>query len=145
MKKLSFFLILFSLVTTSNAHAHIEVSNSWARLIPNGMGALFLDLQNSHSESDILIRASSPNAKSAMLHKTERKNNITSMKHLMNGIKIPANENVSLKPGSYHIMLSGLDKNLKLGDKIQVILEFNNSGPVTLEPILKIKPPVYNQ
>ena len=107
--------------------------------------ALFLDLQNSHSESDILIRASSPNAKSAMLHKTERKNNITSMKHLMNGIKIPANENVSLKPGSYHIMLSGLDKNLKLGDKIQVTLEFNNSGPVTLEPILKIKPPVYNQ
>ena len=73
MKKLSFFLILFSLVTTSNAHAHIEVSNSWARLIPNGMGALFLDLQNSHSESDILIRASSPNAKSAMLHQTERK------------------------------------------------------------------------
>jgi copper(I)-binding protein len=63
----------------------------------------------------------------------------------MNGIKIPANENVSLKPGSYHIMLSGLDKNLKLGDKIQVTLEFNNSGPVTLEPILKIKPPVYNQ
>ena len=127
MKKLSFFLILFSLITTSNAHAHIEVSNSWARLIPNGMGALFLDLQNSHSESDILIRASSPNAKSAMLHQTERKNNITSMKHLMNGIKIPANENVSLKPGSYHIMLSGLDKNLKLGDKIQVTLEFNNS------------------
>jgi copper(I)-binding protein len=42
-------------------------------------------------------------------------------------------------------MLSGLDKNLKLGDKIQVTLEFNNSGPVTLEPILKIKPPVYNQ
>lgn len=145
MKKLSFFLILFSLIITSNAHAHIEVSNSWARLIPNGMGALFLDLQNSHSESDILIRASSPNAKSVMLHQTERKNNITSMKHLMNGIKIPANENVSLKPGSYHIMLSGLDKNLKLGDKIQVTLEFNNSGPVTLEPILKIKPPVYNQ
>ena len=145
MKKLSFFVILFSLVTTSNAHAHIEVSNSWARLIPNGMGALFLDLQNSHSESDILIRASSPNAKSVMLHQTERKNNITSMKHLMHGIKIPANENVSLKPGSYHIMLSGLDKNLKLGDKIQVTLEFNNIGPVTLEPILKIKPPVYNQ
>ena len=145
MKRLIFLFTFFLFISSQNVSAHIEVSNSWARLIPNGMGALFLDLQNSHSESDILIRASSPNAKSAMLHQTERKNNITSMKHLMNGIKIPANENVSLKPGSYHIMLSGLDKNLKLGDKIQVTLEFNNSGPVTLEPILKIKPPVYNQ
>ena len=145
MKRLIFLFTFFLFISSQNVSAHIEVSNSWARLVPNGMGALYFDIQNSHSESDILIRASSPNAKSAMLHQTERKNNITSMKHLMNGIKIPANENVSLKPGSYHIMLSGLDKNLKLGDKIQVTLEFNNSGPVTLEPILKIKPPVYNQ
>ena len=141
MKKLSFFLILFSLITTSNAHADIEVSNSWARLIPNGMGALFLDIQNSHSESDILIRASSPNAKSVMLHETQRKDNITSMKHLMMGIKIPENKNLSLKPGSFHIMLSGLDKGLKLGDKIEVLLEFKNNENITLYPTLKIKPP----
>ena len=45
MKKLSFLLIFFSLVVLGNANAHIEVSNSWARLIPNGMGALFLEIQ----------------------------------------------------------------------------------------------------
>ena len=144
MKKLSFFLILFSMVTTSNAHAHIEVSNSWARLIPNGMGALFLEIQNSHPESDILTQASSPNAKSVMIHQTERKNNITSMKHLMKGINIPANGNISLKPGSYHIMLSGLDKDLKLGDKIEVTLEFSKNKSITVKPVLKIKPPFYN-
>ena len=144
MKKLSFLLIFFSLVVLGNANAHIEVSNSWARLIPNGMGALFLEIQNSHPESDILTQASSPNAKSVMIHQTERKNNITSMKHLMKGINIPANGNISLKPGSYHIMLSGLDKDLKLGDKIEVTLEFNKNESITVTPVLKIKPPFYN-
>ena len=144
MKKLSFLLIFFSLVVLGNANAHIEVSNSWARLIPNGMGALFLEIQNSHPESDILTQASSPNARSVMIHQTERKNNITSMKHLMKGINIPANGNISLKPGSYHIMLSGLDKDLKLGDKIEVTLEFNKNESITVTPVLKIKPPFYN-
>ena len=144
MKKLSFLLIFFSLVVLGNANAHIEVSNSWARLIPNGMGALFLEIQNSHPESDVLTQASSPNAKSVMIHQTERKNNITSMKHLMKGINIPANGNLSLKPGSYHIMLSGLDKDLKLGDKIEVTLEFSKNKSITVKPVLKIKPPFYN-
>ena len=144
MKKLSFLLIFFSLVVLGNANAHIEVSNSWARLIPNGMGALFLEIQNSHPESDILTQASSPNAKSVMIHQTERKNNITSMKHLMKGINIPANGNISLKPGSYHIMLSGLDKDLKLGDKIEVTLEFSKNKSITVKPVLKIKPPFFN-
>ena len=144
MKKLSFLLIFFSLFVLGNANAHIEVSNSWARLIPNGVGALFLEIQNSHPESDVLTQASSPNAKSVMIHQTERKNNITSMKHLMKGINIPANGNISLKPGSYHIMLSGLDKDLKLGDKIEVTLEFSKNKSITVKPVLKIKPPFYN-
>jgi len=144
MKKLSFLLIFFSLVVLGNANAHIEVSNSWARLTPNGVGALFLEIQNSHPESDVLTQASSPNAKSVMIHQTERKNNITSMKHLMKGINIPANGNISLKPGSYHIMLSGLDKDLKLGDKIEVTLEFSKNKSITVKPVLKIKPPFYN-
>ena len=108
------------------------------------MGALFLEIQNSHPESDVLTQASSPNAKSVMIHQTERKNNITSMKHLMKGINIPANGNISLKPGSYHIMLSGLDKDLKLGDKIEVTLEFSKNKSITVKPVLKIKPPFFN-
>ena len=72
------------MLSLSSAHAHIEVSNYWARLVPNGMGALYLEIKNSHTEPDVLIRAASPNAKSLMIHETQRKDNITSMKHLMN-------------------------------------------------------------
>jgi copper(I)-binding protein len=38
-------------------------------------------------------------------------------------------------------MLSGLDKGLKLGDKIEVLLEFKNNENIILYPTLKIKPP----
>lgn len=141
MKRLIFLFTFLLFISSQHVSAHIEVSNSWARLVPNGMGALYFDIQNSHSESDILVRASSPNAKSVMLHETQRKDNIASMKHLVMGIKIPESGNVSLKPGSFHIMISGLDQGLKLGDKIEVLLEFKNNENITLYPILKIKPP----
>jgi copper(I)-binding protein len=39
-------------------------------------------------------------------------------------------------------MLSSIDKNLKLGDKILINLIFQNHENISIEPILKIKPPI---
>ena len=94
------------------------------------------------NKDDFLIKASSPNAKSVMIHETQRMGNMTHMKHHSNGTKIPANNSVLFQPGSFHIMLSSIDKNLKLGDKILINLIFQNHENISIEPILKIKPPI---
>ena len=50
-------------------------------------------------------------------------------------IPVPANGKVELKPGGFHLMLIGLTRPLKIGDKVQLTLNFEKAGkiPVTAE------------
>mgnify|MGYP001461715913 FL=1 len=140
MKKL--LLIVALSFCFNNGYAKIIVDNEWARLTPNGMGAVYFEIKNTNNEDDFLIQASSPNAKSVMIHETQRMNNMTHMKHHTNGTKILANSSIIFEPGSFHIMLSQIDENLKLGDKILINLNFQNHDDILIEPILKIRPPI---
>ena len=140
MKKL--LLIVALSFCFNNGYAKIIVDNEWARLTPNGMGAVYFEIKNTNNEDDFLIQASSPNAKSVMIHETQRMNNMTHMKHHTNGTKILANSSIIFEPGSFHIMLSQIDENLKLGDKILINLNFQNHDDISIEPILKIRPPI---
>lgn len=47
-------------------------------------------------------------------------------------IDMPADFELELKPGSYHIMLIGLKQDLKVGDEIQITLHFKNHEDVTV-------------
>ena len=49
------------------------------------MGAVYFEIKNTNTEDDFLIKASSPNAKSVMIHETQRMGNMTHMKHHSNG------------------------------------------------------------
>ena len=140
MKKL--LLIVALTFCLNNGYAKIIVDNEWARLTPNGMGAVFFEIKNTNTEDDFLIKASSPNALSVMIHETQRMGNMTHMKHHSEGTKISANSTVLFEPGSFHIMLSKIDENLKLGDKILINLTFQNHDDISIEPILKIRPPI---
>jgi copper(I)-binding protein len=46
------------------------------------------------------------------------------------GIDVPANGEVTLKPGGYHVMLMNVQKPLKEGDSIAVTLTFEKAGAV---------------
>jgi len=140
MKK--FLIIVAFTLCFNDVYAKIIIDNEWARLTPNGMGAVYFEIRNTDAEDDFLIKASSPNAKSVMIHETQRMGNMTHMKHHSNGTKIASNDTVLFEPGSFHIMLSSIDKNLKIGDKILIDLIFQNHQNISIEPTLKIKPPI---
>ena len=140
MKKILLAIVIVFNVSTANAK--IIVDNAWARITPNRMGAVFFEIKNTNTEDDFLIKASSPNAQSVMIHETQRMGNMVHMKHHSDGTKIPANNSVLFQPGGFHIMLSSIDKNLKIGDKILINLFFQNHENISIEPILKIKPPI---
>jgi copper(I)-binding protein len=54
-------------------------------------------------------------------------------------IDLPAGGTVELKSGGYHIMLMDLAKELKAGDTISLVLEFEKAGKMTLNvPVLAI-------
>jgi copper(I)-binding protein len=60
------------------------------------------------------------------------KDNVMTMSEIPS-LEVPANGQVELKPGSYHIMVMELKKDLKVGDKIQVALTFEKAGKVIVE------------
>jgi copper(I)-binding protein len=54
------------------------------------------------------------------------------MRPVEGGIEIPSAGLQMLKPGSYHIMLIGLNRDLKSGDTFEVTLTFANAGDITV-------------
>ncbi len=47
-------------------------------------------------------------------------------------VPIPAGGELELKPGSYHIMLIGLKRDLKVGESVTLTLHFNGYEDVTI-------------
>jgi hypothetical protein len=46
---------------------------------------------------------------------------------------VPAGGQVELKPGGYHVMLIGLTRDLNVGDKFPVTLEFASGAKLQVE------------
>ena len=139
------FLLIFSfcnlLIFSSNLNAEISVENEWARVTPSGTGSVYMKIKNNGNSEDKLLSASSDKAGMVMIHRSIREGNISKMIHIHDGIAIPGNSEVSLKPGDYHLMLMDLDKNLSLGDKISIVLNFEKNDSLEIIPVAKLRPP----
>lgn len=112
----------------------VMVKNPWIREAPPSAMALggFMVLQNMTGKEIDLVGASSPDFKSAMLHRTIMKNGMSMMVH-QRMIKVPAHGEVTFHPGGYHIMLMHPKHAMKVGDKIEITLKFADGRtlPVT--------------
>ena len=134
----SFFSLLFF---SSNLNAEISVENEWARITPSGTGSVYMEIKNNSNSDDKLLSASSDKTGMVMIHRSIKEGDISKMIHIHDGITIPGNSLVSLKPGDYHLMLMNLDKNLSLGDKISIILNFEKNDSLEINPVAKLRPP----
>lgn len=114
----------------------ISLSDPWARVGMSGdNSAAYLYISNTSGE-DTLVSAQSTVAKTIELHTVIKgENGMMQMQPVEGGIPVPAQGNQTLKPGSYHVMLIGLNNDLAKGDTFEVELTFANAGtiPVTVE------------
>lgn len=94
-------------------------------------GAAYVSLM-AHGEADRLIAVSTPAAKMAGLHETVLQDGVMKMQHV-DALDIPANGQLRMKPGGYHIMLMGLAKPLKEGDEIELTLIFEKAGEMKVK------------
>lgn len=97
--------------------------------------AAYMVIRNTGSEADKLIAASTDVAKTVELHTVIEEGGVMRMRQVEGGIDIPANGQVELKPGGFHVMLIGLTRDLNAGDKVELTLTFEKAGqiPVTAE------------
>lgn len=110
----------------------IAISNAFARETApaqvNGGG--FLTITNKAMQADRLISATSPVAPTVQLHTMSMDGGVMRMRELPDGIPMPAQSVVELKPGGLHIMFIGLKAPLKPGQTIALTLRFEKAGKV---------------
>jgi copper(I)-binding protein len=110
----------------------IMIEHPWARATPTTSlsSVVYLTIVNNHRD-DTLVHASTPIATMATLHQTRLDNGIMRMLPI-EAIPIAEGERLMLKPGGYHIMLTGLMKPLKPGTYFPLTLTFANAGAITV-------------
>jgi copper(I)-binding protein len=136
----------------------VKVTDAWARNSPMAAsaGAAYMVIENIGATADALIGASSTVAKSTEVHETVQMpaesaaasggmstggmESPAASSGMSTGgmlgmqpvdrVEIPAGGTLELKPGSYHIMLIGLNQELNAGDKIEITLKLEKAGEV---------------
>lgn len=99
-----------------------------------GTGAVFMRLRNAGSEPDRLTGGQTDVAEVVEIHETVMEGDVMKMRMLPDGLVVPAKGEVLLKPGSYHVMLIGIKRDLVVGDTFALDLEFEKSGAVSVQP-----------
>jgi hypothetical protein len=106
---------------------NVEITNVWARATPGGAqtAAAYATIQA--PAGDKLTGASTPAAQKAEIHTVSMDNGVMKMRPV-DGVDLPPGQKVTLKPGGYHIMLTGLAKPLIEGQSFPLILDFAKAG-----------------
>ncbi|RCK74390.1 MAG: hypothetical protein ANABAC_2592 [Anaerolineae bacterium] len=128
-------IFLFACQTQSGK---IEADEVWARpAVLGGNGAVYLRLHNQTGQPDQLIDAVSTVAQKVELHKSEVNDQGVMMMVKQDVIDLPANGEIQMQPGGYHIMLIGLKQDLKEGDTFEVVLKFRSHPDLILQVAVK--------
>ena len=133
---LTFFVAIIA--PTSFALADVQVgalkiSQPWSRATPNGaqVGAGYLTITNTGSQSDRLVGGSLVNGSRVEIHRTATEGGVMKMNPAPGGgLEIKPGQTVTLKPGGYHLMFMDLKAPLREGETVEGTLTFEKAGTV---------------
>ena len=141
-------LLALSMLASTGALAQstqlgsLRISDAWARTtVPQqANGAAYVQIENTGKQADKLLRASSPAAQAVEMHAMTMDHDIMRMRQL-DDLALPAKGALAMKPGSgAHLMLIGLKQPLQAGQSLNLVLEFEKAGKVTISAKVKSLP-----
>jgi len=121
-------------IVSTNAAEQITVSKPWIRPTAPGqtVTGAFMTLTNSSETAFALTSVGFSGASTVEIHETSMKDGMMRMRKVSQ-IDIPANGSAELKPGSYHVMLIGLEKEMKSGTTDVLTLTFSDDSQKTVD------------
>jgi periplasmic copper chaperone A len=108
----------------------IQVEGAWARATPPGakVGAAYLQITGACG-ADALIGAESGVAGKVEIHNMFSEDGRMRMRAIPQ-LAVPANQRVTLQPGSFHIMLLDIRQPLREGERVELTLLFEKAGRI---------------
>ncbi|HEY5288877.1 MAG TPA: copper chaperone PCu(A)C [Caulobacteraceae bacterium] len=112
--------------------APIAVINAWTRPVAAaGMNAAgYMTIINRSAAADQLIGASSAAAVKVSIHQSRQIGTVMTMRAAPS-LVVPGKGKAVLAPGAFHLMLEGLKRPLRPGDRLPVSLRFARAGAVS--------------
>lgn len=109
----------------------LTVKDAWARppLAPQNNTAIYMILENPSATPRSVVSVSTDDADKAELHEMSTEGNMMRMAPVKE-VAVPAKGSVEFKPGGFHIMLFGLKKTVKPGDRVNLVLTLNDGKSV---------------
>jgi len=113
----------------------IEIGNPWTRATPKGsaVAGAYMTISNKGTVADRLLGGSSPVAGQFEVHSMTMEQGVAKMRPVVGGLELKPGETLELKPGGFHVMLTGLKQPLEKGQRIKGTLEFEKAGKIEIE------------
>ncbi len=129
-------LIGFSTISLAGGikFKQLEIEDAWIKETPpnHQVTGGYFKIENDGDTADVLIGVASDFAMKSEIHEMKMEGDVMKMRPLENGLIIPADGKVYLKPGGYHLMFMKLKQQMTPMDVHQVTLTFKNSGSITI-------------
>jgi copper(I)-binding protein len=100
----------------------------------------YLTIVNHSRRGDRLIGAASPAATRVSIHQSRQVGAIMTMRAIP-VLDIGGGAQISLAPGGLHLMLGGLRRPLRTGDRVPVSLIFSESGRIAVNLAVRAEGP----
>lgn len=143
----------FGFVSAQHHHSHDEATpaagehdhnmnmNATPEASAMSMGAFYFKVTNHGDSPDTLLGIESDIADTVEIHEVEMNGNVMSMNHQQDGVEIPAHGEVVFEPGSWHVMLIGINKSLISGEEFTATLTFEHAGNVEITVPISVAEP----
>ena len=111
----------------------VIVKEPWLQENPPGqrITAAFMKLENHSSTDAVLVASHTSVARVVEIHQVVTEDGLMKMRKLEQ-LVIPAKASVELKPGGFHLMVIGVNQDLKAGDEVRMVLKFADATEKTI-------------
>ena len=125
-------------VTIAPTSSPVTVTNAWVKTtVPGGqVSAAYMDIKSTAPVK--LVKVETSIAGNVEIHNMSMHDGVMEMK-AVDAIDVPANKTVSLKPGSYHVMLMMLAASISKGDSVPIKLTFEGADKKPFSVDVKAK------
>jgi len=122
-------------VTAADA---ITIINPRIRALPPGqkVTAMYMQLKNDSETNHDLVKVEGTVSNMIELHTHTMNDGVMQMGQV-ESIPVAANSTAEAKPGSYHVMIMGLQKDLVLGEKMDFTLSFKDGSSKSITAEVK--------
>ena len=111
----------------------LEIDDAWIAEAPpaSAVMASYMEIENETGQDRQAVSMQCDEFDRAGFHRTVEKDGMARMEH-QQVLNIPANSELKLEPGGYHIMLFNPARHLMAGDKTSCSMKFDDGTMITI-------------